>query len=273
MTGKGQAWSRVTIPVSGTPGEAMALDLAARIAEVFGAELNVLFTPPDPAELSPWLGEGFMGTVQMSTLDSLKAASEEAELMARSQFGALGYAGKSFAALESPVWQDLACETRLSDLVVFGESSAKGQGMLAEAFQQVLMEERAGVFVARKPFSIDGTAVVAWDGKEPSSRAARRAVALLKRASKVVIVGAPLGENPPKLEKLAAYYAAHGIVAEVNVLPKGEIHTQLAEASERHNADYMVAGAYGRSRLREFAFGGTTRYLLQNTSLNLYMAH
>ncbi len=59
----------------------------------------------------------------------------------------------------------------------------------------------------------------------------------------------------------------------MDVLPKGEIHTQLAEASERHNADYMVAGAYGRSRLREFAFGGTTRYLLQNTSLNLYMAH
>ncbi len=273
MDNKGQAWSRVTIPVSGAAGETLALDIAATIAESFAAELNVLFAPPDPAELSPWLGEGFMGTVQMSTLDSLKAATEESELMARSHFGALSYAGKTFAALESPVWQDLACETRLSDLVVFGEQSAKGQGMLAEAFQQVLMEERAGVFVARKPLTLTGTALVAWDGKEPSSRAARRAVALLKKASRVVIVGAPLGDNPPKLERLAAYYAAHGIATEVDVLPKGEIHTQLAEAGERHGADYMVAGAYGRSRIREFAFGGTTRYLLQNTGINLYMAH
>jgi len=273
MAGKGQAWSRITIPVSGAASEVKTLQIAASIAESFEAELNVLFAPPDPAELSPWLGEGFMGTVQMSTLDSLKAATEESELMARSHFASIAYANKTFAALESPVWQDLAAETRLSDLVVFGENSARGQGMLAEAFQQVLMEERAGVFVARRPFEITGNAVVAWDGKEPSSRAARRAVAILKKASKVVVIGAPSGDNPPRLDRLAAYYAAHGIAAEVDVLPKGEIHTTLVEAAERHGADYMVAGAYGRSRIREFAFGGTTRYLLQNTGLNLYMAH
>ncbi|WP_443747787.1 universal stress protein [Asticcacaulis solisilvae] len=273
MANKGQAWSRITIPVSGAATEVKTLQIAAGIAESFEAELNVLFAPPDPAELSPWLGEGFMGTVQMSTLDSLKAATEESELMARSHFSAVAYGEKTFAALESPVWQDLAAETRLSDLVVFGENSAKGQGMLAEAFQQVLMEERAAVFVARQPFEITGTAVVAWDGKEPSSRAARRAVAILKKASRVVVIGAPSGDNPPKLDRLAAYYAAHGIAAEVDVLQKGEIHTTLVEAAERHGADYMVAGAYGRSRIREFAFGGTTRYLLQNTGLNLYMAH
>lgn len=269
----GQAWARISIPVSGSATEGVALDLAARIAEAFKAELNVLFTPPDPAEMSPWLGEGFMGSLQITAIENLKAAAEESELMARSQFSALGYAGKTFAALESPVWQDLALETRLSDLMVFGDLSAKGQGMLSEAFQQVMMEERAGVFVARKPFDLEGTAVVAWDGKEPSSRAARRAVPLLKKASKVVIVGAPVGDHAPDLARLGRYYAAHGLAAEIDILPKGEIHTQLLEATERHGADYMVAGAFGRSRIREFAFGGTTRYLLQNTQLNLYMAH
>lgn len=273
MAATGQAWSRVTIPVSGHANENMALSIAARIAEAFEAELNVLFAPADPAELSPWLGEGFMGTVQMSTLDTLKAASEESELAARAQFATTSYAKKVFSALESPVWQDLAEETRLSDLVVFGEASARGQGMLSEAFQQVLMEERAGVFVARQPLNVAGTAVVAWDGKEPASRAARRAVPLLKKATKVVVVGAPVGDSPAHLDRLANYYAAHGIAAQIDSFPKGEIHTQLADACERHGADYMVAGAYGRSRLREFAFGGTTRHLLQNTSINLFMAH
>lgn len=164
-------------------------------------------------------------------------------------------------------------ETRLSDLMVFSDVSARGQGMLSEAFQQVLMEERTGVFIARKPFNINGTAVVAWDGKEPSSRAARRAVPLLKKASRIVIIGAPVGDQPPELERLAAYYAAHGLKAEVDVLPKGDVVQALTAAAERHKADYMVAGAYGRSRLREFAFGGTTRALLQHTQLNLYMAH
>jgi nucleotide-binding universal stress UspA family protein len=270
---KGQAWSRISAPVSGAKGEALALDLAAQIAQSFEARLNVLFTPPDPAELAPWLGEGFMGTVQMSALDNLKAAADEAEGAARAQFAALAYADKTFTALDSPVWQDLAMETRLSDLVVFCDASAKGQGLLSEAFQQVLMEERAGVFIARKPFDMGGTAVVAWDGKEPSSRAARRAVALLKKASNVVVVGAPTGDAPADLNRLADYYAAHGIRASVESFAKGDILQQLIDANERHKADYMVAGAFGRSRLREFAFGGTTRALLQTTQLNLYMAH
>lgn len=270
---KGQAWSRISAPVSGAKGEGLALDLAAQIAQNFDARLNVLFTPPDPAELAPWLGEGFMGTVQMSALDNLKAAADEAESVAREQFAALSYANKTFTALDSPVWQDLAMETRLSDLVVFCDASARGQGLLSEAFQQVLMEERAGVFIARKAFDIKGTAIVAWDGKEPSSRAARRAVALLKKASRVVVVGSPSGDAPADLNRLADYYAAHGIATTVEAFPKGDILQQLIEANERHKSDYMVAGAFGRSRLREFAFGGTTRALLQNTQLNLYMAH
>lgn len=270
---KGQAWSRISLPVSGAKAEGLVLELAAQIAAAFDARLNVLFTPPDPAELAPWLGEGFMGTVQMSALDSLKAAAEEAETVARSQFGGLSYQSKTFTALDSPVWQDLALEARLSDLVVFGDASAKGQGLLSEAFQQVLMEERAGVFIARKAFDIHGTALVAWDAKEPSSRAARRAVALLKKASKVIIIGSPAGDPPADLSRLADYYAAHGLNVEVETLPKGDILAQLIDANTRHKADYMVAGAFGHSRLREFAFGGTTRALLQTTQFNLYMAH
>lgn len=268
------AWARISIPVSGAESEKTELAIAGTLAEAFGAHLNVLFTPPDPAELAPWLGEGFMGTVQMAALDGLKNVAEEAEAVAREGFDGLPYANKAFSLLKSPVWQDLALEVRLSDLVVFGEESARGRGLLAEAFQQVLMEERAGVFIARQPFEVGGAALVAWDGKEPSSRAARRALPLLKKASKVIIAGAPVGDTPADLGRLARYYAHHGVTTELDLLPKGsDLVTVLLEASQRHNAQYMVAGAFGRSRLREFVFGGTTRALLQNTSLNLYMAH
>jgi len=269
----GQAWSRISIPVSGAEIEAPTLKIAATIAAAFEAQLNVLYAPPDPAELAPWLGEGFMGTVQMSTLESIRSAADESLAVARAQFEALKPQHAIFQSLQSPVWKDLALETRLSDLMVFGDHSARGRGMLSEAFQQVLMEERAGVFIARRAFDVAGTAMVAWDGKEPSSRAARRAVALLKKAKKVVIVGAPIGDASADLGRLANYYKAHGISVDIDALPKGDIHTLLVEASDRHGADYVVAGAFGHSRIREFAFGGTTRALLQNTQLNLYMAH
>ncbi|MFT4090381.1 MAG: universal stress protein [Asticcacaulis sp.] len=271
---KGGAWARVSTPISGTDAEVIGLSIAASLAESFSAHLNVLFTPPDPAELAPWLGEGFMGTVQMAALDGLKNAANEAEAAARLAYDSIDYADKVFSHLKSPVWQDLATEVRLSDLVVFGAESARGHGLLAEAFQQVLMEERAGVFIARQPFDVSGVALVAWDGKEPSSRAARRAVPLLKKASKVVIAGSPVGDSPADLGRLARYYAHHGLTTEIELLPKSsDLVGSLVEANRRHNAQYMVAGAFGRSRLREFAFGGTTRALLHNTVLNLYMAH
>jgi len=267
------AWARLTVPVAGAAEDEPVLEWSACLAQLFDADLNIVFAPPDPTELSPWLGEGFMGTVQMATIDSVRAAGEEGERRAKTAASTLGYERSTFTTLNSPVWQDLALEARLSDLVVFGDSSAKGRGVLAEAFTQVLMEERCGVFVARTAFDPAGVAVVAWDGKEPSSRAARRAVPLLKQASKVIVAGAPVGDHAVDLERLGAYYRSHGIEVGYERLPKGDVCSLLTETCARHGADYMVAGAFGRSRIREFAFGGTTRHLLQQTSLNLYMAH
>jgi nucleotide-binding universal stress UspA family protein len=268
------AWAQISVPVSGAPSEDTCLRIATDIARLFSAQINLLFAPPDPAELAPWLGEGFMGSVQMAAMDGLKQAAQDAEDKARKTFEALNHDRKHFSSLKSPVWQDLALEARLSDLVVFNDESARGKGLLAEAFQQVLMEERAGVFVARQAFDASGVAVVAWDGKEPASRAARRSVPLLKKATKVVVVGAPIGDNPPDLARLARYYALHGINVDIDPLPKSsDLIGSLVEANKRHGAQYMVAGAFGRSRLHEFAFGGTTRGLLHNTNLNLYMAH
>ncbi|MGZ3305764.1 MAG: universal stress protein [Asticcacaulis sp.] len=272
-TKPGEAWARITVPVSGSEHDRPVLELAAQLAERFAAELSVVLTPPDPNELAPWLGEGFMGTVPIATIDSLRQAGEDSEARASAQYKSMTYEKRSFTTLNSPVWQDLALEARLSDLVVFGDESARGRGLLSEAFTQVMMEERCGVFIARRAFDVGGTALVAWDGKEPSSRAARRALPLLIKASRVIIIGAPVGDAPADLERLGRYYGAHGVEATYERLPKGEIYAQLVEANERLGADYMVAGAFGHSRIREFAFGGTTRQLLQNSGLNLYMAH
>ena len=41
----------------------------------------------------------------------------------------------------------------------------------------------------------------------------------------------------------------------------------LQRTAEREGADLIVSGAYGHSRLREWAFGGVTRDLLDGTSL------
>lgn len=271
-------WGRIVVPVTGGELDAEALAVGVTVAKRFEAELAVIYAPPDPSQLTPWLGEGFVGGVQVQAIETLREAAHEGEALVRREFEALPCSKKQFQALETPVWRTMAVECRLADLVIFGAAAARGEGPLAEAFELVLMEERAAVLVARSgpsgapdPF---GPALVAWDGGEPASRAARRAVPLLRQASSVTIAGAPPADRRCALEQLQAYYDLRGIKAAIQPLNKvGDMAPVLMQAAQDASATLMVAGAFGRSRLREFVFGGTTRALLHAEAPSLFVAH
>jgi nucleotide-binding universal stress UspA family protein len=68
------------------------------------------------------------------------------------------------------------------------------------------------------------------------------------------------------------YLAWHGIDAEQHGIEReGSVGEQLAKAAA--GADLVVMGAYTHSRLRELILGGVTRYMLEQTSNTLLMAH
>ena len=41
----------------------------------------------------------------------------------------------------------------------------------------------------------------------------------------------------------------------------------------QRNADLLVMGAFGRSRLREFVLGGVTRRVLRGAPVQLFLSH
>jgi nucleotide-binding universal stress UspA family protein len=176
--------------------------------------------------------------------------------------------------LESPVWRSAAVQCRLADLVVFNELGARGRGPFAETFEQVLIEERAAVLVARGSV-LTGAAVVAWDGSDGASRAARRALPLLRCCRRVLIAGAPPNETPCELAQLQAYFALRGLDSEIRPFERHgqDAGAQILELAETEGASLIVAGAFGKSRLREFIFGGTTRALLHAERPSLFLAH
>jgi nucleotide-binding universal stress UspA family protein len=264
---------RIAVPVAGLQGDADRLAAAARLAADFGAEVAALYAPPDPGELTPWMGESFGAGVPVGLAETLDEASREGERLARDAFAALDYPRKRFQVLATPVWRSVAIECRLADLVVFNDAGARGRGPFAETFEQVLIEERAAVFVARAARA-GGAAVVAWDGSDGASRAARRAAPLLRRARSVVIASAP-SELACDPEQLQAYYALRGIDSTVRGLDRtgAEMAADLLDLARAEGADLIVAGAFGRSRLREFIFGGVTRALLHAEGPSLFLAH
>ena len=269
------SWARIMAPLSGGQGDAAAASAAALIAAPFAAELALVYTPADVADVMPWMGEGFLGGVQTTALESLKEATAAGEVNARKAADKAGYAKTRFVSLQTPVWAGLSAESRLSDVVVFTADASRGRGPLAEAFQQMVADEQRPVLIAREGLKIGGVVVVAWDGGKEASRAARLATPLLEKASKVVIVAAPKASSRAfDPSRLQAYYAARDVAAEVMLLPdKGEAAPALLAAAASVGADIMVAGAFGHPRLQEFIFGGATRTLLNAERPSLFLSH
>jgi hypothetical protein len=212
-------WARIMAPLSGGEGDRTVVAAATALAEPFGAELACVHAPPDVADLIPWMGDGFIGGVQASAVDAIRDAAAEGAKAAEATANATAYPRKTFKSLVSPVWAALALQSRLSDVIVFDDASAKSKGPLAETFQQIVADEQRPTLVARPGFSIGGVVAIAWDGGKEASRAVRTAIPLLEKATKVVILSAPQAASRQfEPTELQTYLAGRGVKAELTAI-------------------------------------------------------
>jgi nucleotide-binding universal stress UspA family protein len=122
------------------------------------------------------------------------------------------------------------------------------------------------------------TAVIAWDFSRTAARAVADALPFLQRAKQVRIVtvsGEKSIETRRSAEELAKNLSRHGLdVVLDRVTSKGEAIGDMLESHVRScNADMLVMGAYGHTRLREFVLGGATRSLLAKPPLPILFSH
>lgn len=268
-------WFKIMAPLSGGEGDAAVGQAAVALAQAFDAQLSLVHAPADVADLMPWIGDGFMGGVQASAIDSIRDAAAAGEKAARAVADRLGYAKTSFTSLASPVWSALAMEGRLSDVVVFDGYAAKGKGPLAEAFQQIVADEQRPTIVARGEINPAGVVAVAWDGGKEASRAMRTALPLLQKASDVVLLCAP-GATSRKFDpdRLLDFLKPRGVKARLQTVEgHGDAGPLLLSAVRAVGAYLLVAGAFGHPRLQEYIFGGTTRSLLNAQGPSLFLSH
>ena len=101
------------------------------------------------------------------------------------------------------------------------------------------------------------------------------AVPLLLSAEEVTVV--KVDRDPSEAVRtgvadVVAYLPRPGVQARAEVLTDKDESARLREFIAECRADLVVSGAYGHSRLREWAFGGVTRSLLDEVGLNRFMA-
>ncbi|OCK54150.1 universal stress protein [Bradyrhizobium sp. LMTR 3] len=119
---------------------------------------------------------------------------------------------------------------------------------------------------------------VAWDGSRPATRAVHDAIPILRQATIVEVVS--VTEEKP-LERLSSghdlvrHLKAHDVRARYGEVrfdgtPIGE---QIMKAALRLDADLLVMGGYGHSRVRQIVFGGATRSVLAAPILPVFLSH
>lgn len=69
-----------------------------------------------------------------------------------------------------------------------------------------------------------------------------------------------------------AFLAAHGVKTEGKLIESPDEYVELFNFVDASGADLVVSGAYGHSRLRQWAFGGVTRSLPNETHLSRFMS-
>ena len=74
---------------------------------------------------------------------------------------------------------------------------------------------------------------------------------------------------------IAQHLSRHGLNVELRRISAGDVDVAnviLSDAADR-DADLIVMGGYGHSRLREFVLGGATRGILSSMTVPALMSH
>jgi nucleotide-binding universal stress UspA family protein len=165
-------------------------------------------------------------------------------------------------------------EARAADIVIIGQGILPGD--VAHTYDPGTIILAAGRPVLVVPPDVDrhdfSRALIAWKDTREARRAVRDAVPLLQQAKDVAIAvvhSSPSERTDAQIADLVRYLARHQVsvtqqIANVSNDNEGTILRQLAE---EHRVDLIVAGAYGRTRLGEWIFGGVTRDLLLNSRI------
>jgi nucleotide-binding universal stress UspA family protein len=171
-----------------------------------------------------------------------------------------------------------------ADLIIAGQvNDATKSPIERDYVERLVLESGRPILVIpnRGKFDTIGTKViVGWNATREALRAAFDAIPLMQAAGDVELLWAnarderEVAGDLPGAE-LAAVLARHDIKVTAQSISAPDLapaDALLNEAAER-NADLIVIGAYGHSRLREFVFGGVTRSLLQSMTAPVLMSH
>jgi nucleotide-binding universal stress UspA family protein len=267
------------------PTPLSALDDAIDVAVALGAKISAIACEVKINVPGTLLGRRFLNVPAMISTEAKKSAANAQQLLAAFQAAAeksgVFQERISEHCLTSEVPQVLVEYSRLRDLTIlpmpkrdyldqwYAESVIFGSGRPTI----ILPHERK----RSGSFALD-TVIVAWDFSRAATRAMADAMPVLEKAKRVCVLTVikektiDTRRSGPELAKHLARHGVDVVLDEVDGEGRG-IADVLEAHVEYRNADLLVMGAYGHSRLREFVLGGATKSMLTRPPSPIFMSH
>lgn len=167
-----------------------------------------------------------------------------------------------------------------ADLIVVSPRGDRGAQQSANPADVVMSAGRPVLLVpAGRSHLVGKSVVVAWKDTRECRRALTDALPFLQRAEEVIV----LAVVKPGMADVAVFETddvvanlkRHGVEARplVTSIDHQAVEEEIERVADLNGADLIVAGAYGHSRLREWAFGGVTDYFLQRPGRFVLLSH
>lgn len=257
---------------------AALLHLAARLGDRYGARLlGVAASQP----VQVLIAEGWAGPMMVE--DEIEELRREMALAEHAFRTALGnspdVSWRSSNGCVS-IADYVAQAARGADLILT-DSAPAGHFDAKRHLQMSALLLRAGrpVLIAPAPAVplLFMHALVAWDDSRECRRAVTDALPILRDAERVSVVQVATTDEHAalfaQLHDVVTWLRSHGVGAHPLMLTASGDRPMLGPIAVDHACDLVVAGAYGHSRLREWALGGVTHALVAQQRIAVMLSH
>jgi len=254
------------------------IEVASRLARDFGSHLIGLGAEAYEPITSPYAITGFpvgewVALVQEQVTKDLKDAE------AAFRRDAAG-ADIEWRSIQDYPHRALSRTARAADLIVVSPRGNAGAVRCADPADVVMGAGRPVLMVPENRRQLHASCVVvAWKDTRECRRAVADALPFLQRAKDVIILAVCREDAADamafELDDVVANLKRHGVAARALVASaETETATEaVTRVAETNNADLIVAGAFGHSRLQEWALGGVTDDFVRRPPCFVLMSH
>jgi nucleotide-binding universal stress UspA family protein len=280
----------IVVVLDGSASSEIRLTLAIALAQQHNAHLTglsalALLMPARPVahprsypemDMPPAFSSVDLGDMAAETAERIEAAFRERLRLS-------GVQG-DWRLVSDKISEAVARQACYADLVILGQVDPNHPPLPAgrQLVEDVLLTSGRPILIIPYTgrFETFGTNIlIAWNNSREAARAVHDAIPLLAKAASVTVLGVNRKGQESATEDATAdlihHLVRHGISATAarTVAADIPVSDALLGYAADFNADLLVSGSYGHSRLRERILGSTTHEVLQHLTLPVLMSH